>query len=103
MKRQHRFQTEVIPCMEEYADENRDQWSKEPGDEADDYRKFKRAVVNLVPCFEWAQLDDQDEEVIPVIKLLGGMVMASALELRRMLEDDGDTSRITLWERQISR
>lgn len=49
-------------------------------------------------CFEWAKLKCQDEKVVPIIKKLGDRVTVSALQMRRMLEDEGTMSRIPSWE-----
>lgn len=94
IKRQTRFETEVIPCMKKFADEKRGSWTNE---EASDYQKFEETVVTpgLVACFEWAKLKCQDEKVVPIIKKLGDWATVLALQMRRMLEDEGTTSRIT--------
>lgn len=80
MKRQARFEAEGIPCMKKFADEKRDSWTSE---EASDYQKFEETVATLVACFKWAKLKCQDEK------------------MRRMLEYEGTTSRITSWEIEI--
>lgn len=98
MKRQARFEAEGIPCMKKFADEKRDSWTSE---EASDYQKFEETVATLVACFKWAKLKCQDEKVVPIIKQLGDWVTVSALQMRRMLEYEGTTSRITSWEIEI--
>ncbi|KAG2361590.1 hypothetical protein BDR07DRAFT_1461370 [Suillus spraguei] len=100
VKRQTRFETEVIPCMEKFADEKRGSWTSE---EASDYQKFEEVVFTLSICFKWAKLDPQDEKVLLMISRLGDYVNGTALEMRRMLEDESITSRITSWEMQIKR
>jgi hypothetical protein len=80
---------------EEIADEKRGSWTCE---ETSDYQKFEETAVTLVACFEWAKLKCQDKKVVPIIKKLGDRVTVSALQMRRMLEDEGTTSRITSWE-----
>ncbi|KAG2072333.1 hypothetical protein BDR04DRAFT_1141843 [Suillus decipiens] len=100
VKRQTRFETEVIPCMEKFADENRGSWTSE---EASDYQKFQEVVITLSLCFQWAKMDPQDEYVLPTISRLGNYVHGTALEMRRMLEDESTTSRITSWEMEIKR
>ncbi|KAG2078627.1 hypothetical protein BDR04DRAFT_1226565 [Suillus decipiens] len=81
VKRQTLFETEVIPCMAKFADEQRGSWTSE---EASDYQKFEDVVFILSNCFKWAKLDPQDEK-----------------EMRRMIEDESTSSRITSWEMEI--
>ncbi|KAG2078589.1 hypothetical protein BDR04DRAFT_1226536 [Suillus decipiens] len=98
VKRQTWFETEVIPSMEKFADEKRGSWTSE---EASDYQKFQEVVITLSLCFQWAKMDPQDEYVLPAISRLGNYVHGTALEMRRMLEDESTTSRITSWEMEI--
>ncbi|KAG2359350.1 hypothetical protein BDR07DRAFT_1461573 [Suillus spraguei] len=100
VKRQTRFETEVIFCMEKFADEKRGSWTSE---EASDYQKFQEVVITLLACFKWAKLDPQDEKVLLVIPRLGSYMKGTALEMWRMLEDESATSRITSWEMEIKR
>jgi hypothetical protein len=94
IKRRDRFKDEVIPSMHAYATERRSAWTRE---EAQDYQKFEDLLTLFGWCFRWADLSSAKNIIEPMAK----EVTASANEWREMIADEGDTSRLTCWEREI--
>ena len=94
IKRRKRFEDDVIPSMHAYAAERRSAWTRE---EAEDYRKFEDLLTLFGWCFRWADLPSAMSIIEPMAK----EVTAAANEWQEMIADEGDTSRLTCWEREI--
>jgi hypothetical protein len=94
LKQQKRFQTDVIPNMHAYATERRNTWTRE---EVEDYQKFEKLLTLFAFCFQWADLPS----ATPIIGHIANVVTSTAVEWRDMIEDEGDTSRLTCWEKEI--
>ena len=94
LKRKKRFQTDVIPNMHAYAAERKNTWTRE---EAKDYQKFEKLLTLFAVYFQWADLPS----ATPIIGHIANVVTAAAMEWRDMIEDEGDTSRLSCWEREI--
>ena len=94
LKRRKRFLNEVIPNMHAYAADTINTWTRE---EANDYKKFEKLLSLFASCFQWADL----ASVTPIIGPIANVVTATAMEWRDMIKDEGDTSRLTCWEREI--
>ena len=94
LKRKKCFQTDVIPNMHAYAAETKNTWTRE---EAKDYQKFEKLLTLFAVYFQWADLPS----ATPIIEHIAKVVTAEAMEWRDMIEDEGDTSRLSCWEREI--
>ena len=83
-----------FPNMHAYATERRNAWIQE---EVEDYQKFEKLLTLFAFCFQWADLPS----ATPIIGHIANVVTYTAVEWRDMIEDKGDTSRLTCWEREI--
>jgi hypothetical protein len=95
LKRKKCFQSDVAPIMHAYATKMKDSWTRE---EAEDYKKFENLFSLFDSCFKWADLPPATPHIAGYIAL---WVLGTAMEWRNMIEDKGDTSRLTCWEREI--
>jgi hypothetical protein len=66
-------------------------------EEAEDYQKCEKLLTIFAWCFRWANLPS----AMPIIEPIANLVTASASEWQEMIADEGDTPRLTYWEREI--
>jgi hypothetical protein len=98
LKRKKSFETDVIPNIRAYAAKMTDLWTRE---EAEDYKKFEKVLILFDYCFQWAESDLPHATPFIIIGHIANLVTARAFECRNMIQDEGDTSRLTCWEREI--
>lgn len=94
LKRKHRFETEVIPGMHAYASAKSNEWTTE---EVKDYRKFEKLLGMFSICFEWAESPGPGL----IVRHIASLVTSNALEWRDAIKDEGNTSRLSQWEKEI--
>jgi hypothetical protein len=80
--------TDVIPSIRE---------EKCTDEIAEDYQKFEKLLTLFAWCFRLADLPS----AMPIMEPIANLVTASASEWQEMIADEGDTSRLTYWEREI--
>src|SRR5882762_1346158 len=88
------YQYQCQRTISQYATERRNAWIQE---EVEDYQKFEKLLTLFAFCFQWADLPS----ATPIIGHIANVVTYTAVEWRDMIEDKGDTSRLTCWEREI--
>ncbi|KAG0705889.1 hypothetical protein DFH29DRAFT_1077305 [Suillus ampliporus] len=81
--------------MKVYANDTRNQWTRE---EAEDYEKFQKAESSLRLCFTWAT---HKSPAVARAAMNAVAKVASATRFCSMVADDSDTSRLTIWERNL--
>ena len=82
--------------MQAYASERKNYWTRE---EAEDYQKFESLLALFEFFFQWAD----SPSTISIVGLIADELTAEALEWRVMIEDEGETSRLSQWEREIGK
>jgi len=87
IKRRQRFKIEFIPGMLTYAAATRSIWTKE-------------GRVSLSICFQYVS-SGQIRRLPSSLLNTAMLVTSTAVDWREMMKDEGDTSRIIQWEREI--
>jgi hypothetical protein len=89
-KRRQRFKIEFIPGMLTYAAATRSVWTKEG----------RVTSLSLSICFQYVS-GGQIRRLPSSLLNTAMLVTSTAVDWREMMKGEGDTSRITQWEREI--